>query len=216
VKGKKVVLYFYPQGTTRPACTAEACGFRDAFPDYGGTGICDDRDLEGFGRLARQVFKKKHELPFILASDAGLRRLREIRRLGGKKACMERKYMGNRAPARFLIDEGRASCAAPGARSELPGPRRGSAQSSAAPPLAGRPAPPPRSRAASASTAPQAKPSDGLVDQPSVADLVGPRKVMMTLSRANATRDSIESRGERRRCSRTAVRRPRSPRATSP
>ena len=37
LSGKKVVLYFYPKDDTS-GCTAEACGFRDAFPDYGGTG----------------------------------------------------------------------------------------------------------------------------------------------------------------------------------
>ena len=35
--GKKVVLYFYPKDDTS-GCTAEACGFRDSFPDYGGVG----------------------------------------------------------------------------------------------------------------------------------------------------------------------------------
>ena len=35
--GKKVVLYFYPKDDTS-GCTAEACSFRDAFPDYGETG----------------------------------------------------------------------------------------------------------------------------------------------------------------------------------
>jgi len=37
LKGKKIVLYFYPKDDTS-GCTAEACGFRDAFPDYGGAG----------------------------------------------------------------------------------------------------------------------------------------------------------------------------------
>ena len=36
LNGKKVVLYFYPKDDTS-GCTAEACGFRDSFPDYGGT-----------------------------------------------------------------------------------------------------------------------------------------------------------------------------------
>ena len=32
-KGSLVVLYFYPKDDT-PGCTKEACGFRDAFPDF--------------------------------------------------------------------------------------------------------------------------------------------------------------------------------------
>ncbi|HEX6608617.1 MAG TPA: peroxiredoxin, partial [Chloroflexia bacterium] len=30
-RGKRVVLYFYPQDDT-PGCTTQACGFRDAYP----------------------------------------------------------------------------------------------------------------------------------------------------------------------------------------
>jgi peroxiredoxin Q/BCP len=35
LKGKKVVLYFYPKDDT-PGCTKEACAFRDAMPDFSG------------------------------------------------------------------------------------------------------------------------------------------------------------------------------------
>ena len=33
LRGKPVVLYFYPKDDT-PGCTTEACGFRDAMPDF--------------------------------------------------------------------------------------------------------------------------------------------------------------------------------------
>jgi thioredoxin-dependent peroxiredoxin len=33
LKGKTVVLYFYPRDDT-PGCTAEACAFRDSLPDF--------------------------------------------------------------------------------------------------------------------------------------------------------------------------------------
>src|ERR1043165_4079754 len=33
LKGKTVVLYFYPRNDT-PGCTAEACAFRDSLPDF--------------------------------------------------------------------------------------------------------------------------------------------------------------------------------------
>ena len=33
LKGKKVILYFYPKDDT-PGCTTEACGFRDAVGDF--------------------------------------------------------------------------------------------------------------------------------------------------------------------------------------
>ena len=37
LQGKQVIVYFYPKDDTS-GCTAEACGFRDSFPDYGKTG----------------------------------------------------------------------------------------------------------------------------------------------------------------------------------
>ena len=66
--GQKVVLYFYPKDDTS-GCTAEACGFRDALPDYGKTGAV----VIGISKdsvASHDKFKKKHDLPFILASDA--------------------------------------------------------------------------------------------------------------------------------------------------
>ncbi|MDJ0981261.1 MAG: peroxiredoxin, partial [Kiloniellales bacterium] len=33
LRGRKVVLYFYPKDDTS-GCTKEACGFRDAMPDF--------------------------------------------------------------------------------------------------------------------------------------------------------------------------------------
>ena len=40
LKGKPVVLYFYPRDDT-PGCTKEACGFRDALPDFSGVGATE-------------------------------------------------------------------------------------------------------------------------------------------------------------------------------
>ena len=34
LKGKRVVLYFYPKDNT-PGCTQQACAFRDSYPDFG-------------------------------------------------------------------------------------------------------------------------------------------------------------------------------------
>jgi thioredoxin-dependent peroxiredoxin len=99
--GKKVVLYFYPKDDTS-GCTAEACGFRDAFPDYSGTGAV----VIGISKdsvASHDKFKKKHELPFILASD----QTGEVcERYGAwiEKSMYGRKYMGIDRST-FLIDE---------------------------------------------------------------------------------------------------------------
>ena len=67
LKGNKVILYFYPKDMT-PGCTTEACGFRDAYPDF----AIIDAKIIGVSKDSverHNKFKDKYELPFILASD---------------------------------------------------------------------------------------------------------------------------------------------------
>lgn len=67
LKGKQVVLYFYPKDDT-PGCTKEACGFRDSIKSIGKAdavvlGISmDDAD-------SHIKFIKKYGLPFSLLCD---------------------------------------------------------------------------------------------------------------------------------------------------
>ena len=102
LKGKKVVLYFYPKDDTS-GCTAEACGFRDSLPDYSGTGAV----VIGISKdsvASHDKFKKKHNLPFILASDAGS----DVCEKYGtwvEKSMYGRKYMGIER-CTFLLDKG--------------------------------------------------------------------------------------------------------------
>ena len=98
--GQKVVLYFYPKDDTS-GCTAEACGFRDALPDYGKTGAV----VIGVSKdsvASHDKFKKKHDLPFILASDA---QSDVCEKYGAwvEKSMYGRKYMGIDRST-FLID----------------------------------------------------------------------------------------------------------------
>jgi peroxiredoxin Q/BCP len=98
--GQKVVLYFYPKDDTT-GCTAEACGFRDALPDYSKTGAV----VIGISRdsiAAHDRFKKKHGLPFILASDA---HSDVCEKYGAwvEKSMYGKKYMGIDRST-FLID----------------------------------------------------------------------------------------------------------------
>jgi thioredoxin-dependent peroxiredoxin len=67
LKGKRVVLYFYPKADT-PGCTTEACEFRDdvkAFAKKGVAvvGISPDKPA------AQAKFKEKYGLPFTLLAD---------------------------------------------------------------------------------------------------------------------------------------------------
>ena len=67
LRGKPVVLYFYPKDDTS-GCTAEACGFRDSLPDFSKVkaqviGVSKD-SVE-----THDKFKKKYGLTFPLVSD---------------------------------------------------------------------------------------------------------------------------------------------------
>jgi peroxiredoxin Q/BCP len=101
LRGKPVVLYFYPKDDTS-GCTAEACGFRDSFPDYGKT----DAVVIGVSRdsaASHDRFKKKHALPFTLASDSD-GAVTEHYGVWIEKSMYGRKYMGIERST-FLIDK---------------------------------------------------------------------------------------------------------------
>src|SRR5215467_11058329 len=69
LKGKKVVLYFYPKDDT-PGCTKEACAFRDGIDEI------KDRGAVVLGLSTDSVeshkkFKDKYDLNFQLLADTG-------------------------------------------------------------------------------------------------------------------------------------------------
>jgi peroxiredoxin Q/BCP len=101
LKGKKVVLYFYPRDMT-PGCTAEACSLRDNYKvlqkqGYEVLGVSTDTEK------MHQKFITKESLPFRLLADPE----RELHALFGtwvEKSMYGRKYMGT-ARVTFIIDE---------------------------------------------------------------------------------------------------------------
>ena len=100
LKGKAVVLYFYPKDDTS-GCTVEACAFRDAFPDFSKV----KAEIVGISRdsvKSHDKFKAKHELPFTLASDED-GKVCEAYGTWVEKSMYGRKYMGIER-ATFLID----------------------------------------------------------------------------------------------------------------
>jgi thioredoxin-dependent peroxiredoxin len=67
LRGKTVVLYFFPRDDT-PGCTTQACGVRDSYDDL------RKRGAEVFGisidtTAAHGKFKSKYKLPFTLLAD---------------------------------------------------------------------------------------------------------------------------------------------------
>lgn len=67
MKGKKVVIYFYPKDDT-PGCTKEACGFRDLWSQYEKLDVIVAGVSPDDGE-SHQQFIEKFNLPFTLLSD---------------------------------------------------------------------------------------------------------------------------------------------------
>ena len=67
LKGKRVVLYFYPKDET-PGCTKEACSFRDTWQDIAKTGAVLIGISADTGD-SHKAFAAHYKLPFLLVSD---------------------------------------------------------------------------------------------------------------------------------------------------
>lgn len=101
LRGKKVVLYFYPKDDT-PGCTTESCDFRDAHAQF------EAKDAVILGVSPDSVkshdkFKQKFDLPFALISDED-HKIAEAYGVWQEKSLYGRKYMGI-VRSTFVIDE---------------------------------------------------------------------------------------------------------------
>lgn len=67
LKGKTVVLYFYPKDNT-PGCTKEACSFRDAWARLKRAGVVV-LGVSGDSQESHRRFAEKYDLPFPLLVD---------------------------------------------------------------------------------------------------------------------------------------------------
>jgi thioredoxin-dependent peroxiredoxin len=100
LKGKNVVLYFYPKADT-PGCTKEACEFRDTSKKFSKAntviiGVSPDASK------AQAKFKDKFDLPFTLLADAD-HKVAESYGVWKEKSMYGKKYMGVERTT-FLID----------------------------------------------------------------------------------------------------------------
>jgi peroxiredoxin Q/BCP len=99
LKGRNVLVYFYPKADT-PGCTTQACGLRDILGDIGDTavlGISPDKPAK------QKRFDDKYELGFPLLSDED-HAVAEAYGAWGEKKMYGRAYMGVIRSA-FLVDE---------------------------------------------------------------------------------------------------------------
>ncbi|PTY04077.1 thioredoxin-dependent thiol peroxidase [Verrucomicrobia bacterium LW23] len=100
-RGKKVVLYFYPKDDTS-GCTAQACAYRDAQPDFAAKGaIILGVSVDPVKSHAK--FAKKYELSFPLIADED-KSIVQAYGVWVEKSMYGRKYMGAERST-FVIDE---------------------------------------------------------------------------------------------------------------
>ena len=106
LRGKPVVLYFYPKDDT-PGCTTQACAIRDNYDDF------EERGAVVLGvspddETSHVKFKQKHGLPFTLLADPE-HQVSEQYGVWVEKKYMGKTYMGVERST-FLIDpEGRVA-----------------------------------------------------------------------------------------------------------
>ena len=91
LKGKPVVLYFYPKDDT-PGCTKEACSFRDAWSEIQETGAVV-LGVSPDDAASHEKFRTKYRLPFPLLSDPD-HAVAEAYGAWGEKSMYGRKYEG--------------------------------------------------------------------------------------------------------------------------
>lgn len=104
LKGKPVVLYFYPKDDT-PGCTKEACNFRDEFPKFGKLkaeiiGISTD------SVKSHKKFAEKYGLPFNLLADEKKQVVQEYG-VWKEKNMYGRKYLGIERTTFIINSDGR-------------------------------------------------------------------------------------------------------------
>ena len=100
LRGKPVVIYFYPKDDT-PGCTTESCEFRDAYDVFRDRGA-EILGISPDGEKSHAKFKSKYGLPFPLLADPE-HVAAEAYGVWGEKKFMGKTYMGiNRST--FLID----------------------------------------------------------------------------------------------------------------
>jgi peroxiredoxin Q/BCP len=101
LRGKQVVLYFYPKDDT-PGCTTQACGIRDAYSEFEQAGAVV-LGVSPDNERSHVKFKEKYDLPFTLLADEE-HRVAEEYGVWAEKKFMGRKYWGVERST-FVIDE---------------------------------------------------------------------------------------------------------------
>ncbi|HTQ50691.1 MAG TPA: thioredoxin-dependent thiol peroxidase [Candidatus Acidoferrales bacterium] len=104
LKGKNIILYFYPRDDT-PGCTREACAFRDHFGEFKKRGAV----VLGVSTdpvKSHDKFVQNFKLPFTLLADED-KHIVTAYGVWGEKSFMGRKYLGTHRVTFLIGPDGR-------------------------------------------------------------------------------------------------------------
>ena len=91
LRGRRVILYFYPKDGTS-GCVSEACAFRDAHEELAARG-CAVVGVSPDSVKSHDRFSARHQLPFRLVSDPD-HAIAESYGAWGEKTLYGKKYLG--------------------------------------------------------------------------------------------------------------------------
>lgn len=100
-RGRKVILYFYPEDDT-PGCTKEACNLRDNYEALQSRGF-SILGVSPDDERSHAKFKSKYDLPFSLIADPSVSIIQSYN-AWGEKNNFGKKYMGV-LRSTYVIDE---------------------------------------------------------------------------------------------------------------
>jgi thioredoxin-dependent peroxiredoxin len=103
LRGKPVVLYFYPKDDT-PGCTTQACGIRDAYGEFEQAGAVV-LGVSPDDEKSHVKFRKKYDLPFPLLADTE-HEVAERYGVWGEKKFMGRTYLGVKRWTFVIAEDG--------------------------------------------------------------------------------------------------------------
>jgi peroxiredoxin Q/BCP len=103
LRGKPVVLYFYPKDDT-PGCTTQACAIRDAYSEFEAAGAVV-LGVSPDDEASHVKFRKKYDLPFTLLADIG-HEVADLYGVWGEKKYMGRTYLGVSRSTFVIAEDG--------------------------------------------------------------------------------------------------------------
>ena len=103
LRGKPVVLYFYPKDDT-PGCTAQACALRDGWSRIRKKAAVFGVSVDPLKSHAK--FIKKHDLPFPLISDED-KQIVQAYGVWVEKSMYGKKYMGTERSTVIIDPDGK-------------------------------------------------------------------------------------------------------------